>query len=830
MSVDGRLDDPIWRHVERSSGFAQRDPIEGAAPTESTVVFVAYDDAALYVGARMYDAHPDSIVALLGRRDAGVHADQFLFYVDPYHDRRSGFYFGLNAGGTFFDGVLSNDDWDDDSWDGVWDGQVSRDSLGWTVEMRIPYSQIRFNRAEVYTWGVNFRRLIARKNEVDYYAPRPKNSSGFVSRFADLVGIERIVPPPRLEVLPYVTSRAEFGPHAASDPFNDGSRVSPGIGADARIGLGSNLTLNATVNPDFGQVEVDPAVVNLSDAETFFNEKRPFFVEGSSTFNFGFGGQRNFWGFNWAGPDFFYSRRIGRSLSAGAPAGGYVDAPSGAHILGALKLTGKAAGTWNVGALSSVTARESATLADSSGLQWKQEIEPLAFYGVYRGQKEFVGGRQGLGFLSTVAARSFADPALRDVRNSGSVALGADGWTFLDGDKTWVTTGWVGASRIAGSPARLLSVQQSPIHYFQQPDAEHVSVDSSATSLVGYAARFTLAKQKGNSFVNSAFGLLSPGFDVNDIGFMFRTGIVNMHLGGGYSWTTPGRLFRQAELGGAVFRNYDWDGNINWSGVFHFGFVQFLNYYSLSWNAAYNPWTVNNRRTRGGPLTLNPPGYQLNLNMNSDGRKPFTVGVFTGTYYRSAADMSWWLGTELQYRPAPNVSVSIEPNVSLGKEPAQYIEAYADPAAAATFGRRYVFASLGQTELSAGIRMNWTFTPKLSLQLYAQPLVSAGNYGTFKALARPRTYDFAVWNDGTSSFDSTTYTPANLDFNFKSLRGNAVLRWEYLPGSTLYLVWTQSREDFENTGQFSFGPSLRRLGRAKPDNILMAKVTYWWNP
>jgi hypothetical protein len=830
VSIDGRLDDAIWQQAERISGFVQRDPTEGAAPTESTVVFVAYDDAALYVGARMYDAHPDSIIALLGRRDADVHADRFMFYVDPYHDKRSGYFFGLNAGGTFLDGVLFNDDWDDNSWDGVWEGRVSRDSLGWTAEMRIPYSQIRFSRSDVYTWGVNFQRVIARKNEFDYYAPRPKNSSGFVSRFADLVGIERIAPPPRLEVLPYVTGRAAYTPHAPGDPFNDGSQMTPGFGADARIGLGSNLTLNATVNPDFGQVEVDPAVVNLSDAETFFNEKRPFFVEGSSTFDFGFGGQRNFWGFNWAGPNFFYSRRIGRSVFASPPERGYVDAPTGAHILGALKLTGKAAGSWNVGALSAVTARESATLVDSTGLRWTQEIEPLAFYGVYRAQKEFAQGRQGLGFLTTAAARRFDDPTLRDARNASSLAFGADGWTFLDRDKRWVTTGWVGVSRIAGTQARIRSVQENPIHYFQQPDAEHVSVDNSATSLTGTAARFTLAKQKGASFVNSAVGFVSPAFDVNDVGFMFRTGFINMHVGGGYSWTKPGKLFRQGEAGVAAFRNYDWDGNINWSGVFTFGYVEFHNYYSLNWSAAYNPWTVNNRRTRGGPLTLNPPGYQFDLGMNSDSRKPVTFGVFSGTYFRSAADASWYLGANLQYRPAPNISLSIGPNLNWTKDPTQYIEERTDSTATATFGRRYVFASLRQTELSAGIRMNWTFTPAMSLQIYAQPLISANDYGTFRALARPRTYEFDTWNDGTSTFDSTTYTPANQDFNFKSLRGNAVLRWEYLPGSTLYFVWTQSREDVENIGSFQFGPSMRRMTLSRPDNIIMVKLTYWWNP
>src|SRR5205809_6396542 len=372
VSIDGTLDEALWRTAERVTGFTQRDPTEGAAASESTVVYIAYDDAALYIGARLYDAHPDSIVARLARRDQGTNSDRFQVFIDPYHDKRSGFYFGVTAAGTLHDGTLFNDDWDDDSCDGVWEGKVTRDAQGWTAELRIPYSQLRFVRQSQYVWGINFRRDVARKNEFDYLVYTPKNGTGFVSPFPDLVGIERIAPPRRIEVMPYMTSRAAFTPHAAGDPFNDGSKLSPGFGADARLGLGSNLTLNATVNPDFGQVEVDPAVVNLSDVETFFNEKRPFFVEGSSIFDFGFGGQRNFWGFNWPGPSFFYSRRIGRALGVSAPPNGYADGPDGAHILGALKLTGKVSGSWNVGGLTAVTARERATLVDSMGVQWGQ--------------------------------------------------------------------------------------------------------------------------------------------------------------------------------------------------------------------------------------------------------------------------------------------------------------------------------------------------------------------------------------------------------------------------------------------------------------------------
>src|SRR5437899_5597586 len=309
VTIDGELREPFWQSAERVTGFVQRDPTEGAVATESTVVYIAYDDAALYIGARLYDAHPDSIVARLARRDQGTNSDRFQVFIDPYHDKRSGFYFGVTAAGTLHDGTLFNDEWDDDSWDGVWEAKVTRDATGWTAEMRVPHSQLRFVRQSQYVWGLNFRRDVARKNEFDYLVYTPKNGTGFVSRFPDLVGIERIAPPRRIELMPYATTRAAFTPHAKLDPFNDGSQVDPGFGADARLGLGSNLTLTVTANPDFGQVEVDPAVVNLSDVETQFREKRPVCVGGSPIFNFGFCGQRNLWGFHWSGPKFVSSAR-----------------------------------------------------------------------------------------------------------------------------------------------------------------------------------------------------------------------------------------------------------------------------------------------------------------------------------------------------------------------------------------------------------------------------------------------------------------------------------------------------------------------------------------
>jgi hypothetical protein len=810
--VDGVLSDDAWRSATHIGGFVQRDPDEGKSATESTVVWVAYDDGAIYVAARMYDSKPDSIIARLGRRDDYTGADRFTFYVDPYLDRRSGFWFAVDAAGTMSDGTLYNDDWDSDSWDGVWEGKAARDSSGWVVEMRIPYSQLRFAKATNYTWGVNFRRELIRHNEFSYFVLRPKSSSGFVSRFADLSGIDQITPPRRVEVMPYVTSRAEFLPGPSSD-------FVPDAGGDARLGLGSNLTLNLTVNPDFGQVEVDPASVNLGDQEIYLNEKRPFFVEGSSTFEFGYGGQRNFWGFNWQGPTFFYSRRIGAGVS----------------ILGATKLNGKVAGSWNVGGLSALTAREG-------------DIEPLTFYGVYRAQKEFPEGRQGLGFLSTVAVRDLNNPALLDSRNSSGLVFGADGWVFLDKNKTWVTTGWVGLSRIAGSQTQMLSVQRNSDHYFQQPDAEHVSLDPTATSLGGFAARWTLAKQKGTSFVNAAFGAISPGFDVNDLGMQGTTGILNWHAGAGREWTKTGKVFRNREMLFALFGRYDWDLNTTGQGIWGSMGGDFKNYWWANINLAYNPQTTNNRRTRGGPLTLNLPGFETNLNFGSDGRKKVSFNMYAGSYFQKSDQYDWWSGATLNYRPASNVTVSIGPNLSGGLSLTQYINEYPDSSAIATFLERYVFAAIDRTELSAGIRVNWTFTPRLSFQLYAQPFVSAVDYGDYRALRTPGTYDFDVYTEaaGTYDPDSTFIYPngpggtriqlypgregRNRDFNFRSLRGNAVLRWEYLPGSTLFLVWTHGRSDEDGVGTFRLRQSMGRLFANAPENMFMLKASYYWNP
>lgn len=840
IKVDGKLDESEWEKALPFNKFIQKDPDEGKNPSEKTEIYFLYDENALYVGAIMYDSSPDSIISRLTRRDEYVSADQIVIFLDPYFDRRSGYFFSVNAAGTLSDGVLYNDTWDDDSWDAVWEAKAHHNGKGWTAEMKIPFSQLKFHNNGDNIWGINVRRDIARKNERDYLVYVPKTENGFVSHFAQLVGLKNINPPGRVEILPYFTTRAEFLSHEDGDPFNDGSEYTPGVGVDLRMGIGSNLTLNATVNPDFGQVEIDPAVINLSDVETFFSEKRPFFIEGSTVFRFGRGGANNYWGFNWSNPDFFYSRRIGRVPQGSTTDNDFLNYPDGTHILGAAKLTGNLGDNFNFGTIQAVTDREFAEI-QYEGNRSKLEVEPLTYYGIFRMQKEFNEGNQAIGFISTSTIRSFDDNRLRDEINSQAFTFGLDGWTFLDSSKSWVLTGWTGVSHISGTEDRITDIQRNSRHYFQRPDATHVNVDSSANALTGYAGRFYLNKQKGNFFFNSAFGFITPEFDVNDVGFMWRADAINFHIGGGYQWTDPTNWYRYTEIGGAVFRNYDFGGNITWEGIFHFGYMQFLNYYSINWNLAYNPETISNNRTRGGPLSLNPSGYQADLYASSDSRKDFVVDFNIGTY-QTEYDGNWYIGTGFEFRPLSNLSVSFNPSFNKNIENTQYVDVISDQTAAKTFGKRYVFGELEQSTISASIRLNWTFTPELSLQLYMQPLISSGNYKNFKELKEPGTYNYLVYGEEGSTFDRETYTadpdgegPAdsfeidNPAFNFKSLRGNAVLRWEYLPGSVLYFVWTQTRSDFEEIGEFRFNRSFSRLVDATPDNIFMVKFTYWFN-
>lgn len=825
LSIDGELREPEW-HREGTKGFVQREPSEGEPLSEETEVWVAYDENALYVAARMFDSSPDSILGRLVRRDDDFGSDFLYFGIDPNHDRHNAYYFGTNPSGAINDGILYDDNKNDDSWDGIWEVAVQRESHGWTAEFRVPFSQIRFAKKDPYTWGIDFYRRIHRKNEEGFLVLHPRNDDIRVSRWPELIGIQGIEPPPRIEVLPYVTGTGKFlqkDPVATfnngrDDPFVLGRDYLGSFGADAKIGLSGSFTLDASINPDFAQVEVDPAIVNLTAYETQYEEKRPFFMEGSTILRFGRGGAAGFTDYNWSDPSFFYSRRIGRTPQGSVTHAGFMSIPDRTTILGAAKVSGRTADGWSLAALTALTDREYGRV-DSAGNRFKEEIEPMTFYGVLRSQRTFGESRQALGIIATLVERESGEPRLEKNLNRRAVSLGLDGWTFLDPEKDWVLTGWTGMTSVHGPRERITDLQLSPQHYFQKPDVNHVSLDSNATSLTGWAGRLWLSKHKGNWRFNVAFGAVNPSFESNDLGFHNHTDVINAHIYTGYLWFEPDAVFRSKSVAIATHRDYSFGGLKTGETYYAFAYGELLSYWAGSIHAGYNAEVFDDKRTRGGPLMKSLQSEFVFLSFNSDTRQDVHAYLNINASQGRSGGKNLGMDLTLNWKASTTLNLSFGPSYYHTHAASQYVDAIDDPSAVSTFGTRYIFSTLDFHELSASTRLNWTFTPRLSFQVYLQPLIATGHHSGFKELALPGSFSFTPYSYGS-----------NPDFNFRSLRANAVLRWEYLPGSTLYLVWTNVKAQSVRDGVLKVGRDFHYMMKTAPNNVLSLKLTYWWAP
>ncbi|MGB9863692.1 MAG: DUF5916 domain-containing protein [Candidatus Saccharicenans sp.] len=844
LVLDGRLEEEVYKNPP-AEDFIQTDPLDGSPASEKTWVWVAYDKANLYVGALCFDREPEKIISQVGRRDYLVDSDWFIFCVDPYLDRRSGYSFWVNPSGSMIDKALYNDISEDKNWDGIWEARAQINEKGWSLEIRIPLNQLRFPKKDKYLWGVNFQRIIKRKNEKVSFAWVPKEDNAFVSRFALLQGIENINPGRRLEVFPYSVGQAQFRPEEPGNPFETGHRYRGNVGFDLKAGLKSNLNLDLTVNPDFGQVEVDPAVINLTAFETYYEEKRPFFIEGSSIFNnFGRGGIYINANLNWPNPSLFYSRRIGRAPQGYPVHEGYADIPDRSTILGAFKLTGKLGAGWNIGIINALTAREYATV-DQDGTRFQDEVAPFTYFGVIRALKEFNRGQQGLGFMFTSVLRDLRAESLSGLLAERAFSLAVDGWSFLDKKRNWVLGGWAGGTLIQGSQAAIYRLQRSSLHYFQRPDVTHVSLDPEATALSGWASRLSIAKQQGHTIALISAGALSPGFDPNDAGYQ-RTNSdkINFQVLYGYQWTKPGRVFRQSLLVGGVEQTRDFGWNKTYEAWFANLQGVFKNWWSVNGMFLYYPPCYSSTLTRGGPLALIPKGYSLSLEVDSDSRKKFVFYTTVDLSRVPDKQKGWNVSLGLRWKPAPNFNLSLGPTFGHDLNETQWLTSVSDPLMTETFGRRYIFGRLDQTLIASELRLNWIFNPRLSLQVYLQPYLAVGKYDRIKQLNRPRAYDYLVFGEFPSTIDyqdgvylidpdgsgpANPFSIYNPDFNYKSLRGTIVLRWEYRLGSLLYLVWTQNRADYSNPGDFSLGRDLGHLFTAPGDNVFLLKITYRLN-
>jgi hypothetical protein len=840
LEIDGILDEALYS-TKSNGPFIQYEPNNGILGSENTEFWVGYDDNALYIGAMMYDSSPDSIIARMSRRDGGETSDILYMVIDSYFDRRSGFWFSINPVGSIGDGTVSNDSNFDDAWDGIWDGQGRINDDGWSSEVRIPFSQLRFNKSDENIMGIGLGRRIHRKEEMDFFTFIARDESGMVSHFTTLHGIRDIHPPKRLELTPYITGNYGILKTEDENPFYNGKDSDINIGTDLKIGIGNNLTIDATINPDFGQVEVDPSVINLSAFETYYQEKRPFFIEGAGIFRFGVGGPTNRMNFGTMEPTFFYSRRIGR-YPQGEADGEWVKIPSATSILGATKISGKITDSWAVGGVSAITRREFASVKNDDENS-EIEVEPFTSYNLFRTLKEFNQGRQGLGLVTTYVDRKFDDKSLRNLLSDNSTVIGIDGWTFLNEGKDWVIGGWLGYSNVKGSKDYIYDLQQSPARYYQRPDADHIELDPNRTNLDGFAGKATINKETGKWNFNSAIQFVSPGFENNDMGLNFSADKINKHISFGYKWLEPGKVFQLAMLNTAYMTNHNFAGDKLSEMAFLFGFARFNNFWTISPIIGIGPRTLSDQALRGGPMVISPAGLWSRIFVRTDSRKPI-IYELGGNYERSEkGSYSLHISPEIEMNIGTRLRLEFEPGYTKQTQTDQYIDSFDDDTAVDMYGYRHIVAQMDRKTVSAELRIDYTFTPKLSFQAYFQPYMTVGSYSRFKEFSKPESYDFIEYGkddkmeivvDGDDGYnlypndsDGNSLYVENPDFNYKALVGSAVLRWEFRPGSTLYIVWTRNGSDDQNPGNFSFNRDVKDMFSADADNVFALKLTYW---
>jgi hypothetical protein len=856
------LDEAAWRNAPPVTQFVQREPVEGAPPQERTEVRVLYDRSAIYIGAMLYEQDRSSVRTQMVRRDQQGAYDYFEVSLDPNRDRRTGYRFRVSASGVQRDVYLFDDVREDEAWDAVWQSAVHHHDSGWSVEIRIPLSQLRYEAADApQSWGVNFTRRRVAVNELTDFSLESRLRHGRVSVFGELEGLYLNHSSRRLEFRPFTLASARLARAEPGDPFFDGSAASSRVGMDLRYGLGSAFSLDATIAPDFGQVEVDPAVINLTAFETFYQEKRPFFVEDAQVFDFTLSGRTN---------SLFYSRRIGRAPHGRAPAGSdFESLPTETTILGAAKLTGRLPSGLSLGALAAVTAREKGRAFDSStGRMSEFTVEPPAVFTAFRVKQDLRGGASQVGGILTALRRDLPEDGSFDFLTSGAYAVGANFEHNWGGPRSrdWALWGFWAGSLVRGAPAALIRIQTASNHYFQRPDATRFSVDSSATQMSGYEWRLQFERRSARHWTGAVWlAEVSPGFEVNDAGFS----TAGERLDGGarlsYQEITPGSILRSYRVNAFTFHNWRHEAldapfsGRSWvrahkRGAFNLSSnLEFLNYWGTRVELRYSPQSLSDVATRGGPLMIEPASTTVELSGNTDRRRAISVEPSFSYQWRHRGGYSLEVSSGISVRPAPNVEIEVEPSFQTEINPAQYVARASDSTYTATFGRRYIFADLDRRELSMEARVDVALSPKVTVQLFTQPLLSSGDYLAYKQLLRAESFDFDVFEEGQavstggrirctggrtcrsgetryldfSGDGSSDYSFRERDFTVRSLKINAVFRWEYRPGSALFLVWQHNRRSSEMDGLLRLGRDLSALWDAPAENQLMLKISYW---
>ena len=874
--IDGIMEEAAWGAAAHMSNFVQRNPMLGEAPSEHTEFSVLYDDEYIYVGIVAHDSQPDSILSVLARRDERTPSDWVNISFDSYDDHRTAFEFWLNPQGVKRDIRRYDDDNMDVNWDAIWEGKAALTPEGWSAEFRIPLRELRFSSAARQDWGMQVYRHISRKNEDNYWTYWSKDEGGWVRHYGRLTDLTNIPRQRQIYISPYSTSQ-----YAASDNYQtalhpNAYNLGQNLGVDLKIGVTNNLTLDVTINPDFGQVEADPAELNLSAFESFFSERRPFFVEGSNIYSFGLGvgdGDNS-------STTLFYPRRIGRRPHFDGVEGvdgdaiddasiSYeIDRPNATTILGAAKLTGKTANGWSIGILEAVGHREQASIRYSDRETETYVIEPLTNYLVTRIQRDLNEGRTSLGAIITSVYRDLdgdrgnalfgeaqQDTDLMNAYLRRSALTGGIDFRHRFTDDTYELSTAVAGTRVSGTADVILLAQEHPNRYYQRPDAGHLTIDSSLTSLSGVYVKAVLSKIKGEHIIWAAGNLsYSPGFDANDIGFNRS---VDNHTQ--FIWAQ----YRQNNKGEKILR---WQLNFNgWTGYTFAGFEDLVslggnvngnmtltNYWSLGAGLNFNLPSKRTSVLWGGPAVKSDHRGNLWVYLESDSRKKFSMQA-NGWSGGEPESGSKWMGffPGVTWRPTQNFTFRLSGGFKKFANSVGNWSGYGPTVDLQTGAEHYILSTRTQNTLSTTLRIDYTLTPTLSIQFYGAPFVTAGTYSNDKllnldqalsdsfddrytiltpmmidGLEAPGIYDLD--GDGVANVDMDNYWGSR-NFNYKQFNSNLVIRWEYITGSSLYFVWSRNMSEFIEDGTFSGTQDLQNLFGLTGENIFLVKASYLLN-
>ncbi|MGL1887192.1 MAG: carbohydrate binding family 9 domain-containing protein [Reichenbachiella sp.] len=831
--IDGKIDDTAWEKVEWGGDFVGHQPKFMAVPTEQTKFKVLYDDKYIYFAIRSLEADPSKIENRMSRRD-GFPGDRVTVNIDSYHDKRTAFSFTASSSGVKGDEYVSNngDSWDD-TWDPIWYLKTSIDEYGWVAEMKIPLSQLRFANKENHTWGLQVIRQIFRADERSIWQPIDPNAAGWVHLFGELNGISGIKPQKQLEIMPYVVGKAQIYPKEEDNPFKESGKEFDGnIGLDAKIGITSDITLDLTINPDFGQVEADPSTVNLSAFRLFFREQRPFFLEGNNILTFPTSGGRN---------NLYYSRRVGGKPSGYPQADDidYVNQPNQTRILGAAKITGKNAKGFSWGLMESFTNREYARVSDTLGTQRDEQVEAYTNYLVSRVQQDFGGGKTVVGAYYSQVNRIDNNVNGLELLHNNAKSGGIDiNHNFKN--RNYGFEAKVMMSNVQGSRDAIYETQTASERYFQRPDNNYQDVDSTRTSLTGSASTFSFGKRSGSWRWRVGSNYKSPEFEINDVGFLVQTDVINNWLYNSYRINEPTSLFRRQRYDMYIEQNLDFGGTqttlglnleVNWD-------------FNNLWETGYGTWiettSVSNADLRGGPSISYPGGTNFWYYIASNGQKKFSGG-FNQRFYRGVDDYAnshrirFWFN----YQPTNALKLSLRPTYSTRNSQLQYIDQF-------TSGGQtdYLMGSVKQHTYNLSFRANYNITPNLTFEFWGQPFIAVGEYSEFKWAAetnhseydnRFQTIDdndiaYFVPDNGNSPYyvieDNTDYQFDDPDFNIVEFRSNFVMRWEYIPGSTLFLVWSNNGSYFGQEDNNDFSDLSQELTNLEGTNTFLIKYTY----